>query len=280
MRVRKVTPVIGAEIHGIDLRQPLGNEAFQVVHDALMENTVVFFRDQAMSHAQQMAFGRMFGTLHVHPAAPSVDGHKEVMKIHADANSTYVNGEGWHSDVSCEAEPPMGSILQMHVLPDVGGDTLFANMVAAYEALSAPMQTMLAGLTATHDGEGLYRGRYGTDDRGRVYPKAVHPVVRTHPVTGKQALFVNSFFTTRINELSKPESDAAAGLPVPACGNAGVRLPLPVGERVGGVLGQPLGSAQGVVGLLPPHAQRDAGDGPGGRAVLPGVKAQAIIAPP
>ena len=208
VRVRKVTPVIGAEIHGIDLRQPLGNEAFQVVHDALMENTVVFFRDQAMSHEQQMAFGRLFGTLHIHPAAPSVAGHPEVMKIHADANSTYVNGEGWHSDVSCEAEPPMGSILQMHVLPDVGGDTLFANMVAAYEDLSAPMRTMLAGLTATHDGEGLYRGRYGTDDRGRVYPKAVHPVVRTHPVTGRQALFVNSFFTTRINELSKPESDA------------------------------------------------------------------------
>lgn len=212
VRVRKVTPVIGAEIEGIDLREPLGNEAFQVVHDALMENMVVFFRGQAMSHAQQMAFGRMFGTLHVHPAAPSVAGHPEVMTIHADANSTYVNGEGWHSDVSCEAVPPMGSILQMHVLPEVGGDTLFANMVAAFDALSLPMRTMLAGLTATHDGEGLYRGRYGADDRGRVYPRAVHPVVRTHPVTGRQALFVNSFFTTRINELSRAESDALLAL--------------------------------------------------------------------
>lgn len=206
--VKKMTPVIGAEIHGVDLSKPLGNETFQAVHDALMENMVVFFRDQSMDHAQQMAFGQLFGTLHVHPAAPSVPGHAEVMIIHADANSTYVNGEGWHSDVSCEVQPPMGSILQMRVLPEVGGDTLFANMVAAYDALSAPMRAFLATLTATHDGENLYRGRYNADDRDRVYPHAVHPVVRTHPVSGKQALFVNSFFTTRINELSKAESNA------------------------------------------------------------------------
>lgn len=206
--IRKVTPVIGAELLGIDLSQPLGNAAFQAVHDALMENLVVFFRDQALSHAQQMAFGRQFGTLHVHPAAPSVPDHPEVMVIHADANSTFVNGESWHSDVSCEAEPPMGSVLYLRTVPEVGGDTLFANMYAAYEALSAPMRTMLAGLTAVHDGEALYRGRYTSNDGGRVYPRAVHPVVRTHPVTGRQALFVNSFFTTRIVELNKSESDA------------------------------------------------------------------------
>ena len=208
IEIRKVTPVIGAEIFGMDLSKPLGNEAFQVVHDALMDNLVVFFRDQAIDPAQQMAFGRMFGELHVHPAAPSAPGHPEVMIIHADANSKFVNGESWHSDVSCDPEPPMGSILAMRVLPDVGGDTLFANMYAAFDALSAPMRAMLTGMTAVHDGEGLYRGRYGTDDRGRVYPRAVHPVVRTHPATGRQALFVNSFFTTRILELSKGESDA------------------------------------------------------------------------
>ncbi len=208
IRIRKVTPVIGAEIEGVDLSQPLGNETFQAVHDALMDNLVIFFRGQTMDHGQQKDFGRRFGALHIHPAAPSVDGHPEVMRIHADANSTYVNGEGWHSDVSCDAEPPMGSILYMRVLPEVGGDTLFANMYAAFEALSAPMRAMLAPLTAVHDGEGLYRGRYGGDDRGRVYPRAEHPVVRTHPVTGRQALFVNSFFTTRINGVTKAESDA------------------------------------------------------------------------
>ncbi len=208
IEVRKVTPVIGAEVFGVDLAQPLGNQAFQEVHDALMDNLVVFFRDQHMDHAQQKAFGRRFGELHMHPAAPSVPGHPEVMTIHADAKSTFVNGESWHSDVSCDAEPPMGSVLYMRVLPEVGGDTLFANMYAAFEALSAPMRRLLAGLTAVHDGEGLYRGRYGGDDRGRVYPRAEHPVIRTHPVTGRQALFVNSFFTTRILELSKAESDA------------------------------------------------------------------------
>jgi taurine dioxygenase len=206
--IRKLTPRIGAEVQGLDLARPLGNQAFQEVHDALMEHQVIFFRDQHLSHEQHKAFGARFGKLHIHPAAPSIPGHPEVMVIHADANSTFVNGEAWHSDVSCEEEPPMGSILYLRVLPEVGGDTLFANMYAAFEALSEPMRRLLVGLTAIHDGEGLYRGRYGTDDRGRVYPRAVHPVIRTHPVTGKQALFVNSFFTTRIVELSKPESDA------------------------------------------------------------------------
>jgi taurine dioxygenase len=206
--VRKMTPVIGAEIFGVDLSQPMGNQVFQEVHDALMENLVIFFRDQAVDHDRQMAFGRRFGELHVHPAAPSVPGHPEVMIIHADANSKFVNGESWHSDVSCEDEPPMGSILHLETMPDVGGDTMFANMYAAFEALSPPMQQFLAGLTAVHDGEKLYRGRYSKDDAGRVYPKAEHPVIRTHPVTGRQALFVNSFFTTRIVQLREDESDA------------------------------------------------------------------------
>jgi taurine dioxygenase len=208
IQVRKMTPVIGAEIFGVDLSQPMGNQVFQEVHDALMENLVIFFRDQQVDHEKQMAFGRRFGELHVHPAAPSVPGHPEVMIIHADANSKFVNGESWHSDVSCEDEPPMGSILHLETMPEVGGDTMFANMYAAYEALSAPMRQFLAGLTAMHDGEKLYRGRYTKDDAGRVYPKAEHPVIRTHPVTGRQALFVNSFFTTRIVQLREDESDA------------------------------------------------------------------------
>lgn len=204
----RLTPVIGAEIHGVDLSEPLDEATFAAVHRALMDHLVIFFRDQTMDHAQQKALGARFGTLHVHPAAPSVPGHPEVMIIHADANSKFVNGESWHSDVSCDENPPMGSILHIRALPEVGGDTLFANMYRAYEALSAPMRAMLAGLTALHDGELLYRGRYTANDVGRVYPKAVHPVVRTHPVTGRQALFVNSFFTSRINELSPSESDA------------------------------------------------------------------------
>jgi taurine dioxygenase len=208
LEIRRLTPVIGAEIFGVDLAEEMDAATYDAIHAALIEHLVIFFRDQTMDHARQKAFGARFGKLHVHPAAPSVEGHPEVMIIHADANSKFVNGESWHSDVSCDEEPPMGSILHIRTLPDVGGDTLFANMYAAYEALSAPMRKMLAALTALHDGELLYRGRYTTSDAGKVYPKAVHPVVRTHPVSGRQALFVNSFFTARINELSRAESDA------------------------------------------------------------------------
>jgi taurine dioxygenase len=153
----------------------------------------------------------MFGELHMHPAAPHLEGHPEVFVIHAHRDSKVANGEFWHSDVSCDEVPPLGTILQMHVLPEVGGDTLFANMYAAYDALSAPMQRMLGGLSARHESEHIYRGRYsdrGVDDRDRAYPSADHPVVRTHPETGKKALYVNRTFTRRLNELVEAESAA------------------------------------------------------------------------
>jgi len=136
------------------------------------------------------------------------------MIIHADANSKRVAGESWHSDVSCEERPPMGSILRIHTLPETGGDTLFASMYAAYEALSEPMQRFLEGLTAVHDGAPYYRSvnaRIGRDDGGRSYPRAEHPVVRTHPESGRKALFVNEMFTTHIVGLSRQESDALLG---------------------------------------------------------------------
>ena len=206
--VRKLTPVIGAEIGAIDLSRPLDRQTFQEVHQALMENLVIFFRDQNLSHEQHKALGRQFGELHIHPASPPPPGHPEILIIHADANSKRVSGEMWHSDVSCDAEPPMGSLLHLHTVPEVGGDTLFANMYRAFETLSAPLQAMLCQLTAIHDGETAYRERYGRGDAGRVFPRAEHPVVRTHPVTGRQALFVNCHFTNRIVQLRKDESDA------------------------------------------------------------------------
>jgi taurine dioxygenase len=206
--VRKVTPVIGAEIEGIDLSKPLGNQMFQEIHDALIDNLVIFFRNQTLTPEQHKAFGRRFGALHIHPAVPGLEDHPEIFPIHADANTKRINGEDWHSDVSCDAEPPMGSILQLHVVPECGGDTLFSNMYAAYDALSDSMKRFLAGLTAEHSGEAVYRGRYGYDDRDKTYPVSVHPVVRTHPVSGRNLLFVNSTFTTRIVELGRKESDA------------------------------------------------------------------------
>ena len=209
IEIRQLTPHIGAEIHGIDLARPLDERTFARVHQALMDHLVVFFRDQSITVEQQKAFGRRFGELHIHPAAPNeLPGHPEILVIHADETSRRVAGEDWHTDVSCDPEPPMGSVLHMEELPPVGGDTLFASMYAAWESLSDPMQRFLLGLTAVHDGEHVYRGRYRFDDRGKTYPRAEHPVVRTHPVTGRRALYVNRGFTTRIVELKRAESDS------------------------------------------------------------------------
>mgnify|MGYP001822291549 CR=1 FL=1 len=211
IQVKPLNPRIGAEISGISLADPLSDRQFQEVHDALMQHSVIFFRDQPLDVEQHKAFGRRFGKLHIHPGSPPPPGHPEILVVHADKDSKYVAGENWHSDVSCDEQPPMGSILHLWEVPASGGDTLFASMYAAYDALSERMKNYLEGLTATHSGEHVYRGRYadrGGDDSGRVYPSAVHPVVRTHPVTGRKALYVNRGFTTRINELPRDESRA------------------------------------------------------------------------
>jgi taurine dioxygenase len=210
--VRPCTPVIGAEIRGVDLTRPLSEAQWNEIHDAFLRHLVVFFREQRrMSPEQQIAFGRSFGELHIHPAAPHLEGYPEVFVIHAHKDSKFANGESWHSDVSCDVEPPLGSILQIHVLPPCGGDTLFSSMYAAYDDLSPRMKTFLEGLTAVHESEHFYRGRYadrGVNDAGKLYPKAVHPVIRTHPETGKRCVFVNRTFTTRIEGLPDDESRA------------------------------------------------------------------------
>jgi len=212
IEVRRFAPALGAEVRGVDLAAGLDDATYAEVRRAYLENQVLFFKEQReIPPAVQVGIGKRFGELHFHPAAPQMAGHPEVFEIHTHRDSKIANGEFWHSDVSCDELPPLGTILQIHILPEIGGDTLFANMYAAYEALSDPMKAMLAGLTATHGSEHVYRGRYsdrGVDDTGKVYPQAVHPVVRTHPETGRKALYVNRTFTTRINELTESESDA------------------------------------------------------------------------
>src|SRR5882672_6549660 len=157
--VDKLTPIIGAEIGGVDLSST-SNQQMDEIHRALAENLVIFFRDQHLSKQQHLDFGRHFGELHIHPAAPADDAHPGLMIIHADKDSFRANGEGWHTDVSCDPEPPMGSILYIKKCPPRGGDTLFASTYAAYEALSDRMKTYLEGLIAFHDGEDAYRGTY------------------------------------------------------------------------------------------------------------------------
>jgi taurine dioxygenase len=208
IEVRKISPVIGAEIHGIDLSQPLGNHQIHEIHDALMDNLVIFFRDQHISVDQHEEFGRRFGQLHVHPNAPKlIKDHPEILVIKADENSTRVAGEEWHSDVTCDVEPPMGSILYLtEVPPDGGGDTCFANMYEAYERLSEPMKRFLEPMTAIHDSLTAGHGRHAGADAK--YPTAEHPVIRTHPVTGRKLLFVNRGFTSRIVQIKEKESRA------------------------------------------------------------------------
>ena len=207
--VDKLTPIIGAEIGGVDLAGGIGDAQFAEIERAFAENLVIFFRDQRMSREQHLAFGRRFGPLHVHPAAPHESGMPEMMIIHADRDSPRANGEGWHTDVSCEPEPPLGSMLYIRTCPPMGGDTLFASMYAAYDALSERMKAYLAGMTALHDSEDVYRGAYanfGVVDKPD-YPRAEHPVVRTHPVTGKKGLYVNRGFTRKLVGVPADESD-------------------------------------------------------------------------
>src|SRR5881227_4386150 len=171
--VDKLTPIIGGVVGGVDLRAP-SNRQMDEIHRALAENLVIFFRDQHLSQEQHLDFGRKFGELHIHPAAPAEPAHPELMVIHADKDSPRANGEGWHSDVSCDPEPPMGSILYIRKCPPKGGDTLLASMYAAYESLSDRMKRYLEGLTAVHDGEDAYRGtyaNYGVAEKAS-YPRA------------------------------------------------------------------------------------------------------------
>ncbi|MEE8245491.1 MAG: TauD/TfdA family dioxygenase [Pseudomonadales bacterium] len=211
LRVEPMTPLIGAEIAGADLTN-VTDAQFAAIDQALTDHSVVFFRDQPeLTPEQQIRFAKRFGELHFHPAAPHLEDHPEVFVIHAHKDSKIANGNGWHTDVSCDAQPPLATMLQLHTLPSTGGDTLFASMYGAFETLSPTMRHFLVNLTATHESEHIYRGRYaerGVEDAGKQYPSAIHPVVRTHPQSKRLALYVNPSFTTRINELDERESAA------------------------------------------------------------------------
>lgn len=218
IEVKPLTRRIGAEIAGIDLGRPLSDEQFGIIHDALIRHLVIFFRDQHLSHEAHKEFGRRFGPLAIHSSVPGLsEQHPEIVAIHADADSKFVAGETFHSDLSCDAEPPLGSILYIPVMPDHGGDTVFVSMYAAYEALSAPLKTYLGGLSAVHDAGPVYRAIF--PDRDRQYPRSVHPVVRTHPVSGRKLLYVNPSYTTHLVGVPKAESTAILNYLYQHCAN-------------------------------------------------------------
>ena len=211
--VQPVTATIGANVDGVDLREPISEVDRKTVLEALFEHHVLFFRNQDITPEQQVAFAKQFGPISFPPFAPKYGDNPEYIVL----DQTHPRGEGadqWHSDNTFMAEPPMGSILRAVKIPEVGGDTCFASAVAAYEALSRPIRHLVDGLTAIHDItkpllKGIEAGHADVDlaEIQAQWPPVEHPVVRTHPVTGKKALFVNRNSTTRIVGLSESEND-------------------------------------------------------------------------
>ncbi|MCB0971532.1 MAG: TauD/TfdA family dioxygenase [Acidimicrobiales bacterium] len=212
--VRPLTTAIGAEIRGVDLSAPLDDATRDAIQAALDDRLVLFFRDQPMTPAQHIDLARRFGEISVTPFQARDAAHPEVLVLDQDDP----RGEGadrWHSDNTFMATPPMGSLLRAIKLPSVGGDTCFASMYAAYELLSPELQRAIAGLRAVHDilpmlqrAETTGVGSWDFSEMRRAWPPQEHPMVRTHPQTGRKALFVNSNFTVRIVGMEEKESDA------------------------------------------------------------------------
>jgi len=205
---------LGAEVTGIDLRRPIDDAAFDALERGLLLHQVLFFRDQAIGPEHHRALARRFGEPVAHPAYPHVDGFDEINVLEStEENPTKI--DTWHTDMTFLAEPPLGSILRGRVIPAHGGDTMFASLIAAYESLSERMQRYLDGLTALHSFAHGFRhslaepgGWERLGEAVRANPPVSHPVVRTHPRSGRRALFVNRLFTTHIEGLREAESEA------------------------------------------------------------------------
>ena len=209
MEFRSITPHLGAEVTGIDLAEPMGSNTFNALREGWLKWGVLVFRDQDLSRDQHVALGSKFGELHVHPMYKDQKEHPEILKVATNADSAYTAGDGWHTDVTCDEYPPMGSMLYVTETPACGGgDTLFADMYLAYELLSDKMKSILQGLTAVHDGALPYVGSYKSTPPEGGYPRHEHPVITTHPNTGKKVLYVNSGFTSHIKGLRPNESRA------------------------------------------------------------------------
>lgn len=214
LSIRPVTASTGAEITGIDLRQPLDQNLRGEIESALLEHHVLFFRNQDITPEEQIEFAKQFGQISVPPFAPKYGTNPELVVLDQESPK----GEGadaWHSDNTFMANPPMGSILKAVMIPEVGGDTCWANSVAAYEALSAPIRELIDGLTAVHDitkplMKGIAAGHTDANlaEVQAKWPPVEHPIARVHPVTGRKSLFVNRNSTTHIVGLSERENEA------------------------------------------------------------------------
>jgi taurine dioxygenase len=197
-KVELVAPALGAEISNISLANAVeDDDLFAEIRALLLKHKVLFFRDQDISPAVHVAFARRFGALETHPVVPSHPDHPELLLLNRDTKHSYENT--WHCDATWRDNPPMGAVLRCVVCPEVGGDTMWANMVLAYERLPEHIKQRIANLRAKHSIEHSFGGSMPAEDRAKLsanYPMIEHPVIRTHPETGEKVLFVNQGFTT------------------------------------------------------------------------------------
>lgn len=216
LHIQPLGPAIGALVTGIRVADPLTPNNRDALLAALLQHQVLFFEDQPITPAQQRDLATQFGELHIHPIYPTVAEVPEIIVLDT-STANLPDNDNWHTDVTFVQNPPMGALLSAKLLPPSGGDTLWASGVAAYEALSPRFQALLDGLTAEHDMlKSFPAHRFARTPEEKVRwetaklnnPPVTHPVIRTHPVTGRKGLFVNEGFTTRIVELSEKESDA------------------------------------------------------------------------
>ncbi|MDW3221174.1 MAG: TauD/TfdA family dioxygenase [Acidimicrobiales bacterium] len=213
LRLRPISGALGAEVTGIDLGD-LDADAVAAIRDAFVDHHVLVFRDQDLTPEDQVAFGRHFGELDTHPFVEMNEQHGEILDVVTEPDDRSNFGGGWHTDLTFLDEPDLGSILYAVEVPETGGDTLFANQHLAYDALSETMRAILDDLEAVHSaapqyGEGglsTYSKSMETKDSELSYKTVVHPVVRTHPESGRKALYVNGAFTTGIVGMHGAES--------------------------------------------------------------------------
>ncbi len=206
---------LGAEIRGVDLREPLSDAQFEAVHAAFVNHQVIVFRDQDITLDQQKVFARRFGDLSIHPFSPNLDDQREVIVLDYSADNPPALTDQWHADETFRLAPPMATILRGRVIPAYGGDTLFSSMTAAYTGLSERMKQYIHGLEALHDFK-PWRPLFTSSEKHqaklreleREFPNPWHPVVRVHPVTKRRILNVNPQFVVKLRGVKDDESQA------------------------------------------------------------------------
>ena len=212
IEVRPYASAIGAEIHGVDLARPLDNQTWAVIHDAFHAHLVIFFRDQHITPEQHVAFSRRFGELEPYPFVHGIDGFPELIEVVKMPDEVTNFGHGWHADMSFRETPPLGAVLYGLEIPPVGGDTIFANMYLAYETLSDGMKAYVETARGIHDSgdpkghSQNYKGMSLMEKEGASREIRSHPLIRTHPATGRKSLFISPDYCFEIEGADRAES--------------------------------------------------------------------------